>query len=824
MLRSLFALAVQGTMRKRRSSLLTFLVLLLSFSCAIMSLSITQSISSTNTEYRLNTFGEWYLAIPDGMEEDGAWLEHQSWVRKAGSCRVYGWVSRSMSAYGSVDEAYFDLSRARMLAGRLPRENDEVALTEKLLEDFDITEYEIGQEITLSFSSYYRNTDEVAISGGQTFKLCGVFRESVQYWHFGYNKKENRPVTVILTDEAARDVYETLDAAAQRENGRHLQQPSQQFYVFVERNARKEAIDATKKHMQSTRDIVTQDVQPCVNLAAYPNEEAAVSSNTLYSFLIAAVALAAVLCVSVLQLPTEVHSFAVLRSIGITKWQLLLLMLLEALLLIVPAVALSIPLGAGLTWFALRLLMYSGSVPVQVIVPYEQIKLLLVLWLAVLLLARLLLFAVTVRTPLSGKMQLTRRKARRVGCSRGMLIALLLTAFCTVLLYVVPEAADTFRWLDYERSKPSYSVYNYGVGHFNTTVPEDFCEELEKVPGVAWVEGSLDVFSEKTLPEDVLVSLSFEGFEERTVNFSMVDYDTWEDTLRLSDEDAQRFVRGDIVLLGFAEEGDIDVLPEGDIMIRALDPNGNCVGEVSATPLVWVEPKGFLFTRAKLYHGDAYSIFCSKAYLDKLTSTFGADTKWNGYAAGDTSGYSFVHIMADSNADDLSTDCAIEELCRQQRELRFYSGRESRDQRIQGYTQKLILLLVCGGCVALVSLLLLASAFALEAEQERRSYSILRVIGMSLRQMRRRVFGKALWRSIFAVLAGWALYAALSVSTQLALNELTFAEAAQNAWSGFTYYGGGLSFITVLSAVMLAVLLGVSLIAKRALKRTTLLK
>lgn len=58
MFKSLFSLAVQGTLRKRRSSILVFTVLLLSFAFAIVTLSLTTSISQTNENYRLDIFGE----------------------------------------------------------------------------------------------------------------------------------------------------------------------------------------------------------------------------------------------------------------------------------------------------------------------------------------------------------------------------------------------------------------------------------------------------------------------------------------------------------------------------------------------------------------------------------------------------------------------------------------------------------------------------------------------------------------------------------------------------------------------------------------------
>lgn len=77
MVRELFFLAAQGTLRRKRVRVITFLVLL-SFSCAILSLSLTESISGTNEAYRFNTFG-------------------------------------------SVDKTCFELSNARMQEGRLPR-------------------------------------------------------------------------------------------------------------------------------------------------------------------------------------------------------------------------------------------------------------------------------------------------------------------------------------------------------------------------------------------------------------------------------------------------------------------------------------------------------------------------------------------------------------------------------------------------------------------------------------------------------------------------------------------------------------------------------
>ena len=84
MFKNIFLLAFQGIMRKKRSSVLIFLVLLLSFAFAIASVSLVGSISKTNEEFRLNTYGQWYLAIPDGMKDDAVWLQKQTWAAQIG--------------------------------------------------------------------------------------------------------------------------------------------------------------------------------------------------------------------------------------------------------------------------------------------------------------------------------------------------------------------------------------------------------------------------------------------------------------------------------------------------------------------------------------------------------------------------------------------------------------------------------------------------------------------------------------------------------------------------------------------------------------------
>ena len=92
MLRNLLTLALQGTLRKKRSSVLIFSVLLISFSFAIVALSLVGSISTTNAEFRLNAYGEWYFAIPSGKEADVNWVQNQPWIESAGTAVNYATI------------------------------------------------------------------------------------------------------------------------------------------------------------------------------------------------------------------------------------------------------------------------------------------------------------------------------------------------------------------------------------------------------------------------------------------------------------------------------------------------------------------------------------------------------------------------------------------------------------------------------------------------------------------------------------------------------------------------------------------------------------
>lgn len=855
MFKSLFPLAVQGTLRKKRISILVFTVLLLSFAFAIVTLSLTQSISETNTQYRLDTFGEWYLAVPNGKEEDAAWLAEQEWADKLGSACSYGTIYGNIYGnYGTVDDSYLEIARASLAEGRLPEAEGEVAVErrvlEKLKEHFG-GDFVLGSTVSFPFGinvsasndpslwlQWIENgwisskSDAIGVTLGGNFVLVGIFEDFSGLWSYSNNKGEQQPVCMIMTEETAQNCLNAVNKKLKEFYPGMVAEPTPQYYITVSPENRQTAVRELGDYMKTTRNTSTEDFLPCVNEAAYPSNLAVSSPDTFYSYLIAAVALVAVLCVYMMQLQHETHSFAVLRSIGITKGQLLVLMGLESLLLAVPAMALGVPLGASLTKLALRLVMYSDGVSMRASIPYDALASLFVLWLAVIVLARLILFAVTVRTPLTGKMQMQEKNARRSRRMRGaliaaLLIAALLIAFSASLLYVMEAAQIPTLQKAIREAEPDYefmAALDTSENDRGRKIPISLAamERFAALPGIESAEGYMSVQSGRGNTSEL--SISFDGLEETFTDFYMLDAERWADALRLDEETAAAFARGDIVLLVFDEYEFTDEmpLPQGDVTLRAYE-DGECVAVASATPVVWMDTDVKTFGRSPNTRVP-YTVYCTEAYLRKLVAAIEPGKQWDAYTCDGTFGYSRMWLTASANAGALSVDYSIMELCRQEG-LRYpLDNREEKQTEIQDYSQQLILLYACGGCIVLVTILLFASALALEAEQEKRSFAILRVIGMSKRQMRRKVFGKAARRSILTFLTGWALTIGITARQYMRIYERPLLLSLKSSFSNHTmlFYNRPAWF--VFAAVCILVMLGVSLLAKRALKESTLLK
>ncbi len=900
--RELFDLTVQGLMRKRRSSLVLFLVLFLSFAFAIVTLNVTGSIQATNEEYLKDTYGVWYAAIPAGTDADEDWLREQEWLDGLGICRSYGEiaaVSSGSRSIGTTDEAFLEMGRIGLQAGRLPEKAGEIAMEADLLSALGY-DYTLGQALTVTVSvpaQGHMGTDGTGSQTAQsfpvpverTYTLVGVLREYSDLWVRSHNASGLPLNSAILLPadaealrQAARDRIPDLleDEAADTLD---LAPIVPQYHLTVLPGTEAQAREELTAYLSGNQRTASADRAPCINALVYSGGETSGQRyNTFYAGLILAITVLAVICIYAVLLQDEARHLATFRSIGITKRQLCLMLLYETLCLGVPALLLGMAGGFAGTWLVLRLAVYSGSAPIRVVFPARALVAAAALWLLGILAARLAVFLAALRTPLIGRLHIPRRQARRNHLLRQALIIVLAGLLSAAVIFTALEALAPHSMMDTWDSYPDYTV---------SGTPEDiqkagFREELtqaadtiRQIPGVqhAWVYGELEMELTFDGMERVDLARDYQGGRKGmtwafphpkgtlVTHLLVIRRGDWTGTIDFAAAgvDGDRFDAGEVVLMSFpvTRSGD-GFLVSARQTAKLYDNSGISPGDTIHLSLARAgaetdaEVDGIqrmtpdMPNRMLSSMVSPYTVICSQAFFEKLEDQLAPGETFAKYYRTDEAGriyfnddgpygYERVYVDADRNADYLSTDAVLAELCAREG-FRLSNDREEYHAHAQEYLQRLILLFTGGGCAVLVLLLILWNSLTMEAEQRRHACGILQAIGLSRRQLGLRQTGIALGRGLLAAALGWLSWlgtAAYSAAARHGEILLQYADTPEDWPNGvpsmwemvqedvlrvLTVYGHP-ALIPLLSAGIVAAVLVLSWLAQRRLFRDDLM-
>lgn len=794
-------LARQGIFRRRRSSLLLFSVLLLSFAFAVMMLSVMGSMNRTNTEYLKDTYGAWYGAIPDGKKGDRAFLERQGWLDQLGESTNYGVVvgAAPVCGIGTVDETFLELGRIRLQEGRLPDEPGEIAMEADVLGSLGYDPV-IGQTIHIYIDiPDNQASDDIFYRVEREFILTGVLKEYAHTWILNPNARNRLLNSAIIWPEDFDSILEEAQVKADLFQATLRPPVSSYFYTPIagmEENAKK----AVDDYLSSSRSGA-EDRRGCVNLSAEA-AYALTDYNTFYVGLILLIALLAVVAIYLLELQTDVRRIVRLRSIGASKMQIRQLLFLETLLLAVPAVVLGTAMGAAGTVELLRLMVFSGSVDVVVAIPWGAVAVTVLLWVLGVALMRMLTFQVAVRTPMTGRMGLETKQQRRYHkLQRGFAWALS-AALCLVVTYSVLKYQYPSQMYDYYTSQYAYSISRSGTaisplfaeGETPRVITDEETELLLQVPGVT---GQLGITSMNG-------TLSGEAVEEQEAQVYMVDADQWMERKGASvfegvDLDAYR--RGDVAVLVVAVQED------GTAGITTTVQTQNEAGEtvysdVTATAEVTAKPGDTLALsldaaiRQETDGGETfqpetlhiptgvgavatygakeqnfglpfgmdflYTVLISPGYVQRVLDTLPEGSQMDSYWAGGRMGFERIYLFTDLNAEYLSTDNAMTQVANQYN-LTMGNIRTMYAASIQGYLQTMLTLTGSGVCIGLIAALILFSTMELEAQRERKRYGILRALGMSQRQQNLAQAKQATIQAVTAIVIGCGFYVAFGV-------------------------------------------------------------
>ena len=796
----LWTLARQGILRRRRSSLLLFLVLLLSFAFAVMMLSVMGSMDRTNTELLKNTYGGWYGAIPDGKAEDRAFLERREWLDQLGESVNYARVSviLPVSGAGTVDESFVELGRIRLKSGRLPEAPGEVAVEPDLLEalGYDQT---IGQSIILPLFVSLADNPDYYIRLDREFILSGVLEEYAHVWILEKNA-QNRLLNsaIFLPEDGEAILAEAQAMADEYQSG--LVRPPLTSYFYTPLEGMEERLRAeVDAHMAETRGAA-EDRRGCVNVsagAAY----AATDYNTFYVGLILVIALLAVVAVYLLELQSDVRRVVRLRSIGASKTQIRRLLLLETVLLAVPAVALGTALGAAGTVGLLRLLVFSGSVEIVVDIPWSAVAAALALWIFGVGLMRLLTFQLAVRTPMTGRMVLETKQRRRVHKLQrvfawGLSMALCLVATYSILEYQLPWVLYT-----YYSGQHAYSVYRtessplFAAGEVPGVMTAEETELLLEIPGVTGQMGitclSCRLRGETVEEQDAQVYVvdAAQWMERNGAPFfDGVDLDAYrrgelavlvvavqqDGTAYFTTEIQEKNAEGETVYSYETTEAEVTAAA-GDTLELALaavlreeaDGGESMQAQTLQIPTVVGAVAEYGYGSEQNFGlpfgaNDLYSVLVSPGYIQRVLDTLPEGSQLGPYWAGGLMGFEELYLFADANAEYLFTDNAVAQLARRY-QLGIGIFRTMYAADIQGYLQTMLTLAGTGVCIGLIAALLLFSTLELEAQRERRRYGILRALGMSRRQQNLALARQAALQAVTAIAVSCGIYVAFGV-------------------------------------------------------------
>ena len=799
----LWPLARQGIFRRRRSSLLLFLVLLLSFAFAVMMLSVMGSMNRTNIEYLKNTYGAWYGAIPDGKDSDRAFLEQRDWLDRLGESVNYGQVRGTtlVSGVGSVDETFLELGRIRLDEGRLPEQPGEIAMEADLLVALGY-EPAVWQTVSVPMIIPQAEDPTSFLLVVRDFVLTGVLHEYAHLWILE-NNVQNRLLNsaLILPEDGEAILAEAQAMADEYQSG--LVRPPLTSYFYTPLEGMEETLKAeVDAHMAETRSAA-EDRRGCVNLsagAAY----AATDYNTFYVGLILVIALLAVVAVYLLELQSDVRRVVRLRSIGASKRQIRLLLLWETVLLALPSLILGTALGAAGTVGMLRLLVFSGSVEIVVDIPWGAVAVTVLFWVLGVAAMRMLTFQAAVRTPMTGRMVLETKQRRRVHKLQrvfawGLSMALCLVATYSVLEYQRPSELYTYYTEQYAYRISRFSSDSsplFAAGEVPGVMTAEETELLLEIPGVT---GQLGL---TRLPG----RLHGETVEEQDAQVYVVDAAQWMERNGapfFDGVDLDAYRRGELAVLVVAVQQDGTAYftteireknAEGETVYSSVTTEAQVTAaagdtlELALAAVLREEADGGESMQAQtlqiptvvgavaeyevagtgqnfgLPFGSncLYSVLVSPGYIQRVLDTLPEGSQLGPYRAGGRMGFEELYLFADANAEYLFTDNAVAQLAFQH-QLGMGNTRILYAANIQGYLQTMLTLAGTGVCIGLIAALLLLSTLELEAQRERRRYGILRALGMSRRQQNLALARQAALQAVTAIVAGCGIYVAFGV-------------------------------------------------------------
>ncbi|MCD8107989.1 MAG: ABC transporter permease [Oscillospiraceae bacterium] len=587
----------------------------------------------------------------------------------------------------------------------------------------------------------------------------------------------------------------------------------------------------------------------------------------------------AVVIIYVLQMQAEVRRIVRMRSLGGSKGQLRLLIFVETMILCLPAMLLGATLGSLGLWALLKISTYSGSASIIINIPWNYLLISAGIWIAGVLIIRMITFQIALATPLTGRMVMQRGKSKLYMKSRHALVMLMSILLCVSVVFTSFSIAGPLynyndwssRWVYYLWT---YSFHNYTI---DTPVTDELITTISNVEGISNVIGI----------ENILTCVTFEDSDPVYLKMYVLDSNELDGMADLSNIDTVAYDNGEAVIIQYSdsdyytsynndsgkvyattssiiEAGLSDSLEVGsNVTISVSYGSGNGVPsleELDSDNVISLDvvignieivndSYGLRILNDDFSRGSATDVYtsyeyaleiydysailCSRAFVEKLIEQIPDGYYWTPATTlssyrlrnGDSMEYSTAYIFTDANANYYATDAAITNIAHDNSSLSLVNRREYITSNTQVYLQSIITLLVSGVCIAAVVLLILLTTLRLEAESERRHYGILQALGMSKRQRNLEIMRKSAVRGIVSVVVSVICYLAYYLITNAsALAEGTSPIALfGNLFTTLATYGLTAPVIALILVALFLVVFLICIISKLGLNKFSIM-
>ena len=806
MQKQLWKLAIQGMKKRKRNSLLLFCVLVIAFSFSIVGLSLVESMNISNREYRFNHYGTWHTAVFQGKKEDISVYRKEKEM-EIGTLTCFGKLETG-AGIGTVDQELIEMGRIGLQKGRFPEKTGEAAMEANVLSRLGYS-YELGQEIPLKIF-----VDEIELEGlpdeavliEKTVTLCGVIRSYSNLWQAEMHTLPG----VFVTDQAEQQIREE----ARKDVKRGLKE-LETMYFFKTAGGQEETAAAVQNRKEELNGSDKGERWVVNNTQAYQDIETAVYPYLYLSIIFVTTGIA-VICIYSVRIRKQVQQIALFRSIGITRKQIRMMIFYETISLTLPAIVLGFVCGCAETWLALRLFMgVQEKIIIQV--PYRALGTLFFLLVLEIVLVRMVVIQIALRQPLTGKMAMNGRKIRRHKWLHRILYVVLAVVICTVSFFSVLQSTQIY---GAKKSFGRLPDYRFRVVSWdNKKVSDQDLREIQEIPGIeelhAWgyirVKMKFPNMETCELSKTLMPEFSSDMEEEEGITCSLygireedwdyyLDFERWslnreafrkgEEMLMLflgntfgdvlvnkeipRDEKLQNEIPSDSSPLPVVETYQDVGIQKGDVIScdiygRAIeeDPFGNLSPKEKSEKTVTFQTKvgevrkivdNELTDPLQLFaSAGPYTILCSADALADLLGKVPGRKCVETYDTGQEFGYTQGEIYASQQAGFLSTDVIVADIFGE-KHISMDNVREDNAVIQQDLQNRLILYTAGGGTVLIIAFLMLWNLLSLDTEEEKKKTGILMAIGLSEKQIRNRIFVRALVLGVISALAGFLFF------------------------------------------------------------------